>query len=149
MSLEQKIAQDLKAAMKAKDEAAKRGIRAIKSAILLAKTDGSGQEITEELEIKMLTKMAKQRKESIKIFLEQGREDLAKVEQEELAIIEGYLPAQLSEEEIETQVKAIIEQLGASSMRDMGKVMGTATKHFAGAADGKIVSGIVKKLLSA
>ena len=148
MSLEQKIAQDLKAAMKAKDEAAKRGIRAIKAAILLAKTDGSGQEITEEVEIKMLTKMAKQRKESIKIFLEQNREDLAKVEQEELAIIERYLPAQLSEGEIEAQVKAIIEQLGASSMRDMGKVMGAATKQFAGAADGKIVSGIVKKLLS-
>ncbi len=148
MSLEQKIAQDLKTAMKAKDDAAKRGIRAIKSAILLAKTDGSGQEITEQVEIKMLTKMAKQRKESIKIFLEQGREDLAKVEQEELVIIEGYLPAQLSEAEIEAQVKAIIEQVGATSMRDMGKVMGAATKHFAGAADGKIVSGIVKKLLN-
>ncbi|MEO0339617.1 MAG: GatB/YqeY domain-containing protein [Bacteroidota bacterium] len=148
MSLEQKIAQDLKAAMKAKDEAAKRSLRAIKSAILLAKTDGSGQEITEAIEIKMLTKMAKQRKESIKIFLDQGREDLAKIEQEELAVIDGYLPAQLSEADIETQVKAIIEQLGASSMRDMGKVMGAATKKFAGAADGKIVSGIVKKLLN-
>ncbi|MEM6378091.1 MAG: GatB/YqeY domain-containing protein [Bacteroidota bacterium] len=148
MTLEQKITTDLKAAMKAKDDAAKRGIRAIKQAILLAKTDGSGEAIDEAKEIKMLQKLAKQRKESITIFEAQGREDLAKVEREELEIIERYLPAQLSEEEITTALKEIIAQTGASSMRDMGKVMGMATKKFAGQADGKVVSGIVKKLLN-
>lgn len=147
MTLEEKVAQDLKAAMKAKDEAAKRGIRAIKQAILLAKTDGSGEEITEEKEIKMLQKLAKQRKESIEIFEKQNREDLAIIEREELAIIENYLPKQMSEEEITTALKAIMERVGASSMKDMGKVMGVATKEFAGKADGKVISQIVKKLL--
>ena len=148
MTLEERIAQDLKAAMKAKDDAAKRGIRAIKQAILLAKTDGSGKEITPELEIKMLQKLAKQRKESLAIYEQQNREDLAQTEREELEIIERYLPAQLSEAEIKEAVEAIIAKTGASSMRDMGKVMGMATKQFAGSADGKIVSGIVKQLLS-
>lgn len=147
MTLEQRITQDLKEAMKAKDEAAKRGIRAIKQAILLAKTDGSGAEITPEREIKMLQKLAKQRKESIEIYDQQGRDDLAKVEREELAIIEGYLPEQMSEEELTAKLKAIIEQTGASSMKDMGKVMGTASKELAGRADGKMISSIVKKLL--
>ncbi|GAB5553139.1 MAG: GatB/YqeY domain-containing protein [Saprospiraceae bacterium] len=148
MTLEQKITTDLKAAMKAKDEAAKRGIRAIKQAILLAKTDGSGAEIDETREIKMLQKLAKQRKESIGIFDAQGRDDLAKIEREELEIIERYLPAQLSEADITTAIQEIIQQTGASSMRDMGKVMGMATKRFAGQADGKVVSGIVKQLLN-
>lgn len=148
MTLEQKITTDLKAAMKAKDEAAKRGIRAIKQAILLAKTDGSGAEIDEAREIKMLQKLAKQRKESLAIFDAQGRDDLAKIEREELEIIERYLPAQLSEADITTAIQEIIQQTGASSMRDMGKVMGMATKRFAGQADGKVVSGIVKQLLN-
>jgi uncharacterized protein YqeY len=147
MTLEERVAQDLKAAMKAKDDAAKRGIRAIKQAILLAKTDGSGEAITEEKEIKMLQKLVKQRRESIEIFDKQGREDLSVVEREELAIIEKYLPKQMSEDEITATVQAIIERVGASSMRDMGKVMGTATKEFAGKADGKVISQIVKKLL--
>lgn len=148
MTLEERITQDLKTAMKEKDAAAKRGIRAIKQAILLAKTDGSGKEITEDMEIKMLTKLAKQRKESLEIYVEQGREDLAQTEREELEIIERYLPEQMSEEELTTKIKAIIERVGASSMRDMGKVMGVATKEFAGKADGKLISQIVKNQLS-
>jgi uncharacterized protein YqeY len=148
MTLEERITQDLKTAMKEKNDAAKRGIRAIKQAILLAKTDGSGQEITEDMEIKMLTKLAKQRKESLEIYEEQGREDLAQTEREELEIIERYLPEQMSEEELTTKIEAIIERVGASSMRDMGKVMGIATKEFAGKADGKLISQIVKKQLS-
>lgn len=148
MTLEERITQDLKTAMKEKNDAAKRGIRAIKQAIILAKTDGSGNEITEDMEIKMLTKLAKQRKESLEIYEEQGREDLAKTEREELEIIERYLPEQMSEEELTTKIKAIIEQLGASSMKDMGKVMGVATKEFAGKADGKLISQLVRKQLS-
>jgi uncharacterized protein YqeY len=148
MTLEDRITQDLKTAMKEKDDAAKRGIRAIKQAILLAKTDGSGKEITEDMEIKMLTKLTKQRKESLEIYVEQGREDLAQTEREELEIIERYLPEQMSEEELITKIKAIIERVGAESMRDMGKVMGIATKEFAGKADGKLISQIVKKQLS-
>lgn len=148
MTLEEKITQDLKKAMKEKDDAAKRGIRAIKQAIILAKTDGSGKEITKEREIQMLTKLAKQRKESLEIFEKQGREDLAKTEREELEIIERYLPEQLSEEELSTTISAIIARVGASSMKDMGKVMGVATKELAGKADGKLISQIVKKELS-
>jgi len=148
MTLEERITQDLKTAMKEKNDAAKRGIRAIKQAIILAKTDGSGNEITEDMEIKMLTKLAKQRKESLEIYEEQGREDLAKTELEELEIIERYLPEQMSEEELTTKIKAIIGRLGASSMKDMGKVMGMATKEFAGKADGKLISQLVRKELS-
>ncbi|HKK75263.1 MAG TPA: GatB/YqeY domain-containing protein [Saprospiraceae bacterium] len=148
MTLEERITQDLKTAMKEKNDAAKRGIRAIKQAIILAKTDGSGNEITEDMEIKMLTKLAKQRKESLEIYEEQGREDLAKTEREELEIIERYLPEQMSEEELTTKIKAIIGRLGASSMKDMGKVMGMATKEFAGKADGKLISQLVRKELS-
>ena len=148
MSLETKIMEDLKAAMKAKDQAALRGIRAIKSAILLAQTDGSGKEIDDQKEIQILQKLVKQRKESLEIFQKQNREDLAKVEEEEIAVIEKYLPKQMSEEELETTVKEIITATGASSMRDMGKVMGVASKQLAGKADGKAISEIVKKLLS-
>ena len=148
MTLEEKITQDLKTAMKAKDDAAKRGIRAIKQAILLAKTDGSGKEITADLEIKMLTKLVKQRKESLAIYEEQGREDLAQTEREELEVIERYLPEQMSEAELSSTIQAIIERLGASSMKDMGKVMGVATKELAGKADGKLVSQMVKAALS-
>lgn len=146
-TFEQKINADLKAAMKAKDEAKKRTIRAIKAGILLAKTDGSGQELTESKAIKMLTKMAKQRKDSLDIYTKQNREDLAAKEREELTVIQEYLPKAMSAEELETGVKAIIEEVGASSMRDMGKVMGIASKRFAGKADGKTISVLVKNLL--
>ncbi len=146
-TFEKRINDDLKNAMKAKEKGKMRAIRAIKSAILLAKTDGSGEEVTEDKAMKMLTKMAKQRKDSLKIFVEQGREDLAVVEREELEVIAGYLPKAMTTEEIEAGVKAIIEKVGASSMRDMGKVMGIASKQFMGKADGKAISAIVKNLL--
>ena len=148
MSLEAKITSDLKAAMKAKDQAALRGIRAIKSAILLLKTDGSGAEITEDKEIKLLQKLVKQRKDSLDIYEKQNREDLAVKEREEIAVIEKYLPKQLDTAELEEIIKEIIAQTGASSMRDMGKVMGMASKQLAGKADGKTISGVVKSLLS-
>ncbi len=148
MTLEERINRDLKTAMKAKDKAAMRGIRAVKSAILLAKTDASGQAITPELEIKMLQKLIKQRKDSLEIYEKQNRADLAKIEKEEIEIIQKYLPEQLSEEELEEKLKEIIDQVGATSMRDMGKVMGMASKQFAGKADGKTISGVVKKLLN-
>jgi len=148
MSLETRINQDLKEAMKAKDDAAKRGIRAIKQAILLAKTDGSGNEIDEAAEMKMLQKLAKQRRESIEIFEKEGRNDLADKEKEELVIIERYLPEQMSEEELEKHLKQIIEETGASGMQDMGKVMGIASKKLAGRADGKTISAAVRKILN-
>ncbi|MEM6724637.1 MAG: GatB/YqeY domain-containing protein [Bacteroidota bacterium] len=148
MGLADKINQDLKTAMKAKDKQALKGIRAIKSAILLANTDGSGQELTEELEIKLLEKLVKQRKDSLEIYQQQGREDLAEAEQAEIEVISRYLPKQLSPEELETAIKAIIAQTGASSMKDIGKVMGMASKQLAGKADGKTISGVVKSLLS-
>jgi uncharacterized protein YqeY len=148
MSLEAKINTDLKEAMKAKDQVRLRGIRAIKSAILLLKTDGSGQEITEDTEIKLLQKLVKQRKDSLDIYEKQDREDLAVKEREEIAVIEKYLPKQLSAEELESIIKDIIEKTGAESMRDMGKVMGMASKQLAGRADGKTISGVVKTLLS-
>ena len=148
MTLEEKIKPDLIAAMKAKDQARLRGIRAIKAAILLAKTDGSGKALTPESEIKMLQKLIKQRKDSVEIYEKQGREDLAVVEREEIAVIEKYLPEQMSPEELEKVIKAIVEQTGATSMRDMGKVMGLASKQLAGRADGKTISGVVKQMLS-
>ena len=147
MTLEEKINQDLKNAMKAKDQTALRGIRAIKSAILLAKTDGSGQDLDEAKEIKLLQKLVKQRKDSLDIYEKQDREDLAKTEREEIEIIEKYLPAQMDPAELEAAIKAIIEQAGASSMKDMGRVMGMASKQLAGKADGKSISQIVKQLL--
>lgn len=146
-TFEQRINADLKAAMKAKDKQKLRAIRAIKSGILLAKTDGTGDELTEDKAIKMLTKMAKQRKDSLDIYEKQGREDLAAIERAELDVLKTYLPAQLSEEEITAAVKEIIAKVGATSMKDMGKVMGMTTKQFAGKADGKVISGIVKGLL--
>lgn len=139
---------DLKEAMKNKDEAAKRGIRAIKAAILLAKTDGSGEEINDEKEIKILQKLVKQRRDSLEIYEKQDREDLAVVEREEIEVIERYLPKQLSEAELEVVLKKIIADTGAEGMKDMGKVMGAATKELAGKADGKLISQVVRKLLS-
>jgi uncharacterized protein len=148
MSLEAKIQKDLITAMKAKDEKALRAIRAIKSAILLFKTSGTNAELDEDAEIKMLQKMVKQRKESLSIFEQQGREALAQTEREEIEVIEQYLPQQLSEEEIEATIKNIIAETGASSMKDMGKVMGAANKAFAGQAEGAVISAIVKRLLA-
>jgi len=147
MSLEAKITADLKTAMKAKDDATKRGIRAIKAQILLMKTDGSGKELDEAGEIKILQKLVKQRKDSLAIFEQQGRADLAKIESEEIAVIEKYLPKQMDEGALTDLLKGIIAQTGASSMKDMGKVMGMASKQLAGKADGKTISTIVKQLL--
>lgn len=147
MTLEEKVVQDMKAAMKAKDKTALRGIRAIKSAIMLLKTDGSGNEITEDTEIKLLQKLVKQRKESAGIFEEQGREDLAKVEREEIDIIEKYLPEQMSEEELKKVVSEIIDDNNAEGMKDMGKIMGIANQKLAGKADGKTLAGVVRTQL--
>jgi hypothetical protein len=148
MNLEAKIQQDLVTAMKAKDEKALRGIRAIKAAILLAKTDGSGKALDAEGEIKLLQKLVKQRKESLAIFEQNGRDALAQTEREEIAVIEQYLPKQMDEAEIEVIVKSIIAETGAASMKDMGKVVGAASKQLAGQAEGSVIAGIVKRLLS-
>lgn len=149
MSLEQKIMTELKAAMLSKDEAALRSLRAVKAAILLAKTsEGGGGELKEEDEIKLLQKLVKSRKDSLEIYQQQNRPDLAKKEEEEIAVIEKFLPKQLFPEEIKTALAAIIAETGASSPADMGKVMGVATKQLAGKADGKTISALVKELLS-
>lgn len=149
MNLETQIMAQMKDAMKAKDEAALRTLRAIKAEIIKAKTEpGAGGEIDEATEQKFLQKMVKQRKDSLDIFEQQGRADLAVKEKEELEIIQRFLPKQLTEEEIIAAVKDIITTSGASSAADMGKVMGLATKQLAGKADGKIISGVVKSLLA-
>ncbi len=138
----------MKEAMKAKNEAALRTLRAIKAAIILAKTsEGASGEITEAEEVKLLQKLAKQRKDSLEIFIQQNRGDLAQKEQEELDIINTFLPAQLEGEALEKVVKEIIAEVGASGPGDMGKVMGAATKKLAGQADGKAISAMVKQLL--
>ena len=149
MSLEQKIMGELKTAMLAKDEKALRSLRAIKAAILLAKTsEGAGGELKEDDEIKLLQKLVKQRKDSLEIYQQQNRTDLAQKEQEEIEIIEKFLPKQLSADELKTELSAIITEVGAASPADIGKVMGVATKKFAGKADGKTISALVKELLS-
>jgi len=149
MSLEQRIMGDLKIAMLAKDEKALRSLRAIKAAILLAKTsEGASGELKEDDEIKLLQKLVKQRKDSLEIYQQQNRTDLAQKEQEEIGIIEKFLPKQLSADELKSEVAAIISEVGASSPADMGKVMGAATKKLAGKADGKTISALVKELLS-
>lgn len=149
MSLEQKIMTDLKAAMIAKDEAALRSLRAIKAAILLAKTaEGSTGELKEEDEVKLLQKLVKSRKDSLEIFQQQNRPELAKKEEEEIAIIEKFLPKQMSADEVKEELAKIISSVGASSPADMGKVMGVATKQLAGKADGKLISTLVKELLA-
>ena len=148
MSLEQKVMEQMKDAMRAKDEAALRTLRAIKAAILLEKTSAGGSDTMSEAdELKMLQKLAKQRRDSLEIFETQNREDLAAKEREELAIIEKFLPKQMSAEELQAELKTIIAQVGATSPADMGKVMGTATKQLAGKADGKMISEKVKQLL--
>ena len=149
MNLEQKIMAELKTAMLAKDEKALRSLRAIKAAILLAKTsEGAGGDLKEEDEIKLLQKLVKQRRDSLEIFTQQNRTDLAQKEQEEIEIIEKFLPKQLSGEELKTIIANIIAETGASSPADMGKVMGVATKQLAGKADGKAISALVKELLA-
>ncbi|MBK6329228.1 MAG: GatB/YqeY domain-containing protein [Bacteroidetes bacterium] len=149
MSLEITINTEIKTAMLAKNEAALRGLRAIKSAILLAKTaDGKQGDLTEDDEIKILQKLAKQRRDSLEVFVTQHREDLALKEREELELIEKYLPKQMDENELREALQAIINQVGASTAADMGKVMGVASKQLAGKADGKAISAMVKTLLS-
>jgi uncharacterized protein YqeY len=146
MTLEEKINPELKAAMLAKDEAALRALRAVKSAILLAKTSGGGS-ISPEDEMKMLQKLVKQRKESVEIYQNQNRADLAKSEIEEIGVIEKFLPKQMGEDDIKEELKKIIAQVGATSAAEMGKVMGVASKHFAGKADNKVVSQLIKQIL--
>lgn len=149
MSLETQVMTELKEAMKAKDEAGLRGLRAIKAEIIKAKTEpGAKGEISEDGELKLLQKLVKQRKDSLEIFTKQNRADLAVKEQEEIAIIEKFLPAQLTEAEIKEAVAQVIAEIGATSPADMGKVMGTATKKLAGKADGKAISAAVKELLN-
>lgn len=149
MSLEEKINKDLVAAMKAKDEIALRGIRAIKSAIILAKTDGSGKALDEQREIQMLQKLVKSRQESLEIYEKNGRAELAQTEREEIEVIRRYLPAMLEGAELEAIVRQIIADTGAAGMKDMGKVMAAANQQLAGKAEGRAISEIVKRLLSA
>jgi uncharacterized protein YqeY len=149
MSLQEKVMSEMKLAMKAKDTVALESLRAIKSALLLAKTDkGGGAELSEEDEVKLVQKLVKQRKDSAAIFTEQGRYDLAEPELAQVAVIEKFLPEQLTEEEIEKVVIQTIEAIGASGMKDMGKVMGMVSKELAGQADGKTISTIVKRKLA-
>lgn len=149
MNLEQKIMAEMKEAMKSKDEALLRALRAIKAEIIKARTEpGAGGEITAEKEISLLQKMMKQRKDSLEIYQQQNRQDLAKKEQEEITVIEKFLPKQLSSDELKAELQQVISETGASSPADMGKVMGAATKKLAGRADGKTISAMVKELLS-
>lgn len=149
MGLEQKVMADLKTAMLAKNEGALRGLRAIKAAIIIAKTsEGAGGELKEEDETKLLTKLIKQRKDSLEIYQQQNRADLAQKEQEEIVVIEKFLPKQLDAEELKAVLLKIMADTGASSPADIGKVMGVATKQLAGQADGKTISATVKELLS-
>lgn len=149
MALEQQIMEEMKTAMKEKNEAVLRGLRAIKAEIIKAKTEpGANGQIDEATEQKFLQKMMKQRRDSLDIFEKQGRADLAEKEKEEMAVIEKFLPKQLSEAEIKEAVAKIIAETGASSAADMGKVMGVASKQLAGKADGKTISAIVKELLN-
>lgn len=148
MTLEEKINEDLKTAMRAKDEIGLRGIRAIKSAILLVKTDGSGQAIDETREVQLLQKLVKTRQESMDIFLKNDRPQLAEKEREEIEVIKRYLPTMLEGAELETIIRQIVADTGATSAKDMGKVMGAANKQLAGKADGRAISEIVKRILA-
>ncbi len=146
-NLEQRVMQALKQAMKDKDQAALRSLRAIKSAILLAKTDGSGKELDAEREIKILQKLVKQRKESLSIYETQQREDLAQTEREEIAVIEAFLPAQLSDDELRIKLQELVSKSGVTGKAAMGKVMGMAMQELAGMADGKRISSMLKDML--
>ena len=148
MSLKQQIETDIKTAMLARQKAELQALRAIKSMILLAETEkGNDGSVSAEAELKLLMKAVKQRKDSAQIYKDQGREDLLAVELAEIAVIEKYLPKQVSEEEIRTELEKIVAQVGAAGPQDMGKVMGLASKALAGKADGKTISGIVKSIL--
>jgi uncharacterized protein YqeY len=147
MSLQSQVMDQMKVAMKSKDKVALESLRALKSAFLLANTSGGNAELTEEDEIKIVQKLVKQRKDSAAIYSEQGRADLAEPEIAQAEILEQFLPVQMSEAELKEAIAAIISQTGASSMKDMGKVMGMASKELAGKADGKAISVFVKQLL--
>jgi len=148
MSLSDQLANDLKEAMKAKDQTALMALRAIKSALLMARTaEGAGGQVSEAEELKMLQKQVKQRRDAETIYREQGREDLADKESAEIAIIERYLPAAMGEADLRSALQAIIARVGASSAADMGKVMGAANKELAGKAEGRAISTLVKELL--
>jgi hypothetical protein len=149
MSLETEVMSLMKDAMKSKDEAVLRGLRAIKAEIIKAKTEpGANGEISTDTELKLLQKLVKQRKDSLTIYEQQNRADLASKEAEEIAVIERFLPAQMSEDEIKAAVEAIMAEVGAAGPQDLGKVMGLATKQLAGKADGKVISAIAKGLLT-
>ena len=150
MSLKTNIDNGIKDAMRAKDQDRLRTLRAIKAMILIEKTSGTntGGDLSADVEMKLLIKAAKQRRDSLEIFISQGREDLARVEQSELTIIEEFLPKQLSEDELRAKLEEIKTRVGASAPSDMGKMMGVATKELSGLADGKVVSAMVKTLLS-
>lgn len=149
MNLEQKIMAEMKDAMKSKNEAALRGLRAIKAEIIKAKTEpGAAGAISEEKETALLQKMVKQRRDSLEIFQQQSRTDLAQKEQEEIAVIERFLPKQLSPDELRAEIQQLLTETGATAPADMGKVMGVATKKLAGKADGKSISAMVKELLA-
>lgn len=143
------IDQEIKKAMLAKDQAKLRGLRAIKAALLLARTEkGSAEEINEEAEMKILQRLVKQRKESADIYKQQGREDLSVIEEEEIEVISFFMPKQLGREEVEAIIAGLIKESGASSVKDMGKIMGLANKELAGKADGKLIAEIVKNQLA-
>ncbi|MBC7388677.1 MAG: GatB/YqeY domain-containing protein [Opitutaceae bacterium] len=149
MSLKLKIEEGIKKAMLAKDQTRLMALRGIKSQILLAETEkGAKEDLTEEAEMKLLTKAAKQRRDSLEIYNKEGRKDLAETEMKELAIIEEFLPKQMTDMEITAAIKEIIERVGAKSAAEIGKVMGTASKELAGKADGKKISEIAKSLLA-
>ena len=149
MSLEITINQDIKVAMLAKNETALRSLRAIKSALLLAKTEkGAAQELTADAEIKVLQKLVKQRKESADIYKTQNRPDLYQIEADEMEVIEKYLPKQISQEELDSYIQGLITKLNVSSVKEMGKIMGLANQELSGKADGKAISETIKKLLN-
>ncbi len=148
MSLQKQVMEQMKAAMKSKDKVALESLRALKSAFLLANTSGSGVELSEEEELKIIQKLVKQRKDSAAIFDEQNRSDLSEPEKAQAKVLEQFLPAQMGEEELKSIIAEIVTKTGASSMKDMGKVMGMASKQLAGKADGKAISMAVKELLS-
>lgn len=148
MSLQQIIDQDIKSAMLNKDSSRLRGLRAIKAALLVAKTEKGAETMTEDIEIRVLQRLVKQRKESADIYQAQNRQDLYQIEQEELKVIETYLPKQMDRSEISAHISDVIARTGASGMKDMGKVMGIVNKDLAGKADGKTISELVKELLT-
>ena len=148
MTLEENVAKQLIVAMKERDKVALRSLRAIKAELLLHKTSGSGIELDQAGEIKILQRMVKQRKESLAIFEEQGRNDLAEIELDEIKVLSKFLPQQLGEEELASFITSLVNELGASGMKDMGRVMGEANKRLAGKADGKMIANVVKTLLA-